>query len=182
MKRHGWLVLMLLLLGAGTASAGSVDVGLYAGSAIPVLQDDNGGGSVLGVRVPVRLVPLVTVEPWFGRISGGNKDRTIEDLGTTVAYEGIDVSQYGANLLLTFGGRFSLYPYAGIGSYQLKRTALDQSRTGYDFGLGLALSPIPKLTLHVRGELDAAVDGDASRKWAVVTGGVSYSLFHLPTP
>lgn len=182
MKRHGVLVLLLLLLGAGTARAGSVDLGVFGGSAIPVLQDDNGSGSVLGARLGVRLVPLVTVEPWFGRISGGNKDRTIDELGTTVSYDGIDVTSYGANLLLTFGGRFALYPYAGIGSATMKRAALDETRTLYDFGLGLSLSPLPKLTIHVRGELDAAVDGDASRKWATATAGVSYSLFSIPTP
>ncbi len=182
MKRHGLLVGLLLLLAAGTASAGSIGVGLYGGSAIPILQDDNGSGAVFGARVPVAIIPLLTVEPWYASISGGKKEQTLDgDLGT-VSFEGIDVKAYGANVMMNFGSRFQLYPYAGIGSYKLTRTALDQSRTGYDFGLGLALSPLPKLTLHVRGELDVAVEGGASRKWATATAGVSYSIFSIPIP
>jgi hypothetical protein len=182
MKRLGAFVLLLLLLAAGSASAGSIGVGLYGGTAIPVLQDDNGGGAVFGARVPVALIPLITVEPWYASLSGGDKDQDLEDGLGTVTYEGIDVTGFGANVLLTFGGKFQLYPFAGIGSYNLKRTALDQSRTGYNFGLGLGLSPLPKLSLHLRGEMIAAVDGETSRKWATVTAGVTYSVFSIPTP
>jgi hypothetical protein len=182
MKRLGSFVVLMLLLAAGTASAGSVGVGLFGGTAIPIVQDDNGSGAVFGVRVPVALVPLVTVEPWYASFAGGAKDQEMDDGLGTVSYEGIDVKSYGANLLLTFGGKFQLYPYAGIGSYKLERAGLEATRTGYNFGLGLALSPVPKLAVHVRGELDAAVDGEASRKWATVTGGVTYSFFSIPTP
>ena len=42
--------------------------------------------------------------------------------------------------------------------------------------------PIPKLSIHLRGELAAAVDGEASRKWGNATIGVSYNVFSTPIP
>jgi opacity protein-like surface antigen len=180
MKRLVPAVLIALVLSVGTASAGSVGIGAFGGASIPILQDDNGQGSLFGLRVPVKLIPLITVEPYFARTSGGDKDQSLDEL--TITYGGIDVTSYGANVLLTFGGRFQLYPYAGIGSFKMKRDGLDESKTGYNFGLGLGLSPLPKLSIHVRGELAAAVDGDVSRKWANVTASISYDIFKLPIP
>ena len=56
----------------------------------------------------------------------------------------------------------------------------DLSLTTYNFGLGLGISPAPKVSIHIRGELAAAVDGEASRKFANATVGVSYALFSAP--
>ena len=39
---------------------------------------------------------------------------------------------------------------------------------------------MPKLSVHLRGELNAAVKDEASRKWGAVTAGVSYSLISFP--
>ena len=47
-------------------------------------------------------------------------------------------------------------------------------------GFGLGISPMPKLTVHVRGELQMAVDGGTSRKFGNVTLGASYALFSMP--
>jgi hypothetical protein len=121
------------------------------------------------------------VEPYFAKISGGDKDQDIE--GTTITRSGLDVTGFGANVLLTFGGRIQMYPFAGIGSYTLKRLNMeDQTNTAYTLGLGLGISPLPKLSIHVRGELAAAVDGETSRKWANATVGVSYNIFSTPIP
>jgi opacity protein-like surface antigen len=148
---------------------------------IPVLQDDNGQGTVMGLRVPVSLIPLVTVEPYYAKTSGGDKDQDIE--GTTITRSGLDVTGFGANVLLTFGGKIQFYPFAGIGSYKLTRTGSeDLTNTAYTFGLGLGISPMPKLSIHVRGELAAAVDGETSRKWGNATVGVSYNIFSTPIP
>lgn len=180
MKRLGIVVLLVLALTAGTASAASVGIGAFGGVSIPVVQDDNGQGMLFGLRAPVKLIPLVTVEPYFAKTSGGEKDQGVE--GLTITYDGIDVTSFGANVMLTFGGPFQFYPYAGIGSFKMKRTALDDSWTGYNFGLGFGFSPAPQFSLHLRGELAAAVDGDVSRKWANVTVGVTYDAFKFPTP
>jgi len=180
MRRIGISVMLVLALAAGTASAGGVGIGLFGGTSIPIVQDDNGSGTVFGVRAPVRLIPLVTVEPYFSKTAGGDKEQDFE--GTPITYGGIDVTGYGVNVLLTFGGKFQLYPYAGIGTFKLKREGLDESRTGYNFGLGLGLSPLPKISFHVRGELAAAVSDETSRKWASVTAGVSYNFISFPVP
>jgi hypothetical protein len=41
---------------------------------------------------------------------------------------------------------------------------------------------MPKLTIHLRGEAIAAVDGEVSRKWAAATLGASYAVFSFPVP
>ena len=176
------MILMLFALAILPCAAGatSVGVGAFGGVAIPILQDDNGQGTLFGARVPVTLLPLVTVEPYYLKSTGADKDQDVD--GVTITRSGIDVSGFGANLLLTFGGKFQMYPYAGIGSYKLSRTGLDQTSTAYTFGLGFGLAPMPKLSIHVRGELAAAVDGETSRKWANATVGLSYNIFSTPIP
>jgi hypothetical protein len=181
MRRTTILVLFVLALLPCTAGAVSVGAGAFGGMSIPILQDDNGQGTTFGLRAPVSLLPLLTVEPFFTRISGGDKDQDIE--GDTFTRSGIDVTGFGANVLLTFGGKVQLYPFAGIGSYALSRAGSDDvTSTAYTFGLGLGISPLPKLSIHVRGELAAAVEGETSRKWANATVGVSYNVFSTPIP
>jgi opacity protein-like surface antigen len=181
MRRAIILVVFALVLLPCAAGAASVGLGAFGGMSIPIVQDDNGQGTVFGVRVPVSLLPLVTVEPYYAKTSGGDKDQEIA--GETITRSGIDVSGFGANVMLTFGGKLQLYPFAGIGSYKLSRTGSeDLTNTAYTFGLGLGISPLPKLSVHVRGELAAAVEGETSRKWANATLGVSYNVFSTPIP
>jgi opacity protein-like surface antigen len=132
----------------------------------------------MGVRFPVKLVPLFAVEPFYAKTSLG--DKTLDVGGFSVTREGSEVTSYGLNVMLTLGGPVSFYPYAGIGQAKFKRTAQDESFTSYHMGLGIGVSVVPKLTVDLRGELQAAVDGDVSRKMANVTLGASYSLFSMP--
>lgn len=177
-----WVCVFALALSAGAASAATIGVGAFGGASIPVVQDDNGQGTVYGVRLPVSLVPLLTIEPYYASTQGGEKDQEIDGLSFTRS--GIDVTSYGANLLLTFGTGVQLYPFAGIGTAQAERSGLDATTTVYNFGLGLGFSPpaLP-LAIHVRGELASVLeDGDdeSARKWANVTLGVTYNLFKFP--
>ena len=181
MRKATILMLFALALLPCIAGATSVGVGAFGGMSLPILQDDNGLGTLMGLRAPVSLLSLVTVEPYFAKTSGGDKDLDIE--GAPFTRSGIDVTGFGANVLLTFGGKIQLYPFAGIGSYKLSRAGSeDLTNTAYTFGLGLGISPMPKLSIHVRGELAAAVDGETSRKWANATVGVSYNVFSTPIP
>jgi hypothetical protein len=181
-KVRMWVFLLAAVTLASTANAASIGVGVFGGASVPVVQDDNGSGNVFGVRVPVNVVPLLTIEPYFAKTSGGDKDRTID--GITYTRSGIDVTTYGANAMLTFGGALQLYPFAGIGSAKSERAGLDATTTAYNFGLGLGISPpIANLSVHLRGELDAVLEKDlsaSSRKWVGVTAGVSYGLLHFP--
>jgi opacity protein-like surface antigen len=181
MKRL-WLCAFTMLLSAGAASAATIGVGAFGGASIPVVQDDNGQGTVYGVRLPISLVPLLTVEPYYASTQGGDKEQDLD--GLTLERSGIDVTSYGANLLLTFGTGLQLYPFAGIGSAKSERPGLDASTTAYNFGLGLGFTPpaVP-LAIHLRGELAAVMEDDddeSARKWANVTLGVTYNLFKFP--
>ena len=183
MRRFGvYLGVLTMLLAAGAADAASIGVGAFGGSSIPIVQDDNGQGTMFGIRVPVSVVPLITVEPYFAKTNGGDKDQTVN--GITYTRHGIDVTAYGANALLTFGTGLQLYPFAGIGSAHAKRDGLDDTSTQYNFGLGLGFTPpVIKLSVHLRGELDAVLEpgnNASSRKWANVTLGVSYGVIKFP--
>jgi len=183
MKRLSvWIAALALTCWALPAGAASVAVGVFGGASVPVAQEDNGSGSEFGIRVPVSVIPLVTVEPYFVKANGGDKS---EDLGNlSITRSGIDVTGYGANVLFTFGGPMQFYPFAGIGSHKLERPGLDATTTAYNLGIGLGFKPpIVKLSIHVRGELNAVLDEgttESSRKWASITAGVSYGLLSFP--
>ena len=179
MKQRICVALIALALAASSTRAGSIGVGVYGGSSIPVLQADEDKGTLYGVRVPVKLIPLITVEPFYSSSTLGDKTVDISP-GISITREGSKVTSYGANAMLTLGGPVTFYPFVGIGQAKFKRTAQDESFTSYHFGLGLGLSPIPKFSLHLRGELQSAVDGGVSRKMANITLGASYSLFSMP--
>ena len=181
MKRAWWAVFVGLALLAPAARAGTITFGggVFGGMSFPVLQDDQGQGSLFGVRVPVRVLPLLAVEPFYSTSALG--DKTIESSpGFEVTREGSDVTTYGVNVMLPFGTKTLLYPYAGIGSAHFERNGQDESFTSYNFGLGLGFTVMPKLGLDVRGELQAASSGETSRKMFNVTLGASYSIFNTP--
>jgi hypothetical protein len=89
-------------------------------------------------------------------------------------------------VLFEFGTGFRLFPFVGLNSNHLTRSGLDQTETGYDLGLGLGFKlPLAGLGADVRGALNMVTDpasSDASRKWAEITVGVSYSFLHVATP
>ena len=180
-QRLGWVLVALAALAAmaGGARAGSIGVGVFAGTGVPVVQADEGNGPVYGVRAPVKLVPLFTVEPFYSSQALGDVTLDISP-GVTATREGSDVKSYGLNALLTFGGPVTFYPFAGIGHAQYTRSGQDESFTAYQMGLGLGLSPLPQLSIDLRAELQAAVDGSTSRKVGNFTVGASYALVHLP--
>jgi len=176
------LVALAAIATANASHAGGIGVGVFAGSSIPVVQEDTGQGTVWGIRAPISLAPLLTIEPFYAKTSGGDKDQDVD--GITYTRSGIDLTTYGANVMFTFGTGFQLYPYAGIGSTKAERSGLDASSTSYTFGMGLGFKPpVAKLSVHLRGELSAVLDEsdtDTSRKWANLTAGVSYDLFSVP--
>jgi len=183
MKRSWVLIAGLALIASATgARAGGIGIGAYAGTSIPVLQDDNANGPIWGLRVPVHFTPIVTVEPYFAKTSGGDRDQ--EAAGVTYTRTGMDVTSYGANVLLNFGTGFQMSPFFGIGSNKLERPGLNETQGGWDAGLGLGFGlPLTGLSGNVRGALNVVKDpasDSVSRKWAELTVGVSYSSFHFP--
>jgi hypothetical protein len=168
---------LALAIAAGSAHATGVGVGVYGGLSYPVVQDDVDSGTLLGLRVPVSLTPLITVEPFYMSSSLGDKDQTLGGLSYT--REGFDGKGYGVNAMLgsPTGMGFHFYPVAGIGKYKLERTGSeDIDEVGYNIGLGIGIGATPKMTLQLRGELNLVKTGDSSRKFANVTGGLTYGL------
>ena len=188
MRRSLSLALFALLLASGTAQAGpvGVSVGVFGGLSIPVLQDvttssfspsDAFGatGSQFGIRVPVTAIPVVTLEPFYAKSRYKDRDETIG--GITYTREGFDGTTYGINAILGRpGGKMSFFPYVGIGKTKLERTGQEINKTGYNFGLGLGISPAPKFSVQVRGEFAMVATGDTSRKFTNATVGLNYSL------
>jgi len=175
------IMTLALALAALPAHAAGVGVGAFGGVSVPIVQDDSNQGSIFGARVPIQLIPLISAEPFFASSKLGDKDQTIAGLPYT--RDGGEITAFGVNVLLggmgAPGVRF--YPYAGLGSYELKRNGAEKAtEVGYNFGLGLGLSPIPQLAIDLRGELNMIATGDTSRKYANVTVGAAYTLFRLP--
>jgi Outer membrane protein beta-barrel domain len=165
--------LFALALVPAVAGAGSVGLGLYGGLSAPILYDTASPGTQYGVRVPVNLIPLLTVEPYFDQTSLGDKDETFG--GQTYTRSGPDVSTFGANALFNLG---MMYPYLGIGSTTFKQSGSDDvTDTCLNFGLGFGFKAMPKLSIDLRAELSAMVTGDTSRKLGYVNLGVSYAVF-----
>jgi hypothetical protein len=180
MKRLLAILLLALVFAPTSARAGTVGIGAFGGANIPVVQDDNGQGTTFGIRVPVALLPLVTVEPYFGTTSDGDVTQTI--LGTSYTRSGFGISSFGANVLLTFGSHFQVYPFAGIGTNTLTRDgSADQTMMAFNAGLGFGISPAPKFRIHIRGQAERFTNGDAGRVFGNVTGGVSYSFLSFGT-
>jgi len=179
MKQRIFVALLALALVPTAASAIGIGLGVYGGPSFPILQSNAGNGAQFGVRVPVSVVPLLTAEPFFAKSSLGDKEDTFG--GVTYTRSGPDVTTFGLNALLNFGGPFQFYPFVGLGSSKIEQNgAEDVTETTYDFGLGFGLSPIPKLSAHIRAEFVAIVTGDTSRKFGNINVGVSYALFSVP--
>ncbi len=176
MRRVIALAVLALAVTTGSAKAG-IGIGAYGGVSYPINQDDVSQGSLYGLRLPLKIVPMVTVEPYYLTSHLGDGEETIA--GVKYAREGFDHTGYGVNAILgmPLGMAFGLHPYAGIGSHKLERAGSPEIKeTAYNFGLGMGLSVIPKISLVLRGELNMVVIGTESRKFANATAGLPYSL------
>ena len=167
------LFVLLALVPAATR-AGGIGIGVFGGTSIPVSQSDVKTGGMYGIRIPVSIIPLVSVEPYWGKSKLGDG----EENGVTTP--GFDNSSFGVNamlgsLLKAPGIKF--YPYVGIASSKLTGTGIsDITKTSYNFGLGGALG-LANIALHGRAELNVLDTGSQTRKFANVTVGLSYDLF-----
>ena len=180
MRRVFPIAIVLLALAVTTATAAPIKVGIgaFGGVSIPVLNELSKQGSQLGVRVPVKLLPLVTLEPYYSNAGLGDATETV--LGVSYTRVGGKVSGFGLNALFTFGGAVQFYPWAGLGSYKITRTGADDiNKSGFQGGLGLGVKIIPGLDLHVRGGLDVVSTDGTSQKFADINAGLNYAFFPM---
>lgn len=161
---------------ASAAHATGVGAGVYGGLSYPIIQDDVSNGTVIGFRVPVALIPMITAEPFYASSSLGDAEETLG--GIVYKREGFDEKAYGLNVILgnPTGMGFRFYPLVGVGKVKLERTGTDIDETGYNVGLGIGIGATPKLSLQVRGELQLVKTGDTSRKFGNATAGLTYGL------
>jgi hypothetical protein len=183
MKRNGAVVVaVLVLLLAAPARPASIGAGVFGGASIPIVQEDTGSGPQFGIRVPVNLVPLLTIEPFFARSGLGDVTETFG--GIEYQRSGFDVNAFGVNLIVGGAGLVGglpFYPFAGIASHSLSRDGSDDIKeVGYELGLGVGFSVPPGVGINVRGGFDIVVTGDTSRKFINATLGLSYKLAGLP--
>lgn len=179
MKHRIFLALLALTLAPAAAGAVGVGLGAYGGLSVPILQENAGNGSQFGLRVPVNVIPLLTVEPFYASSALGHVEEVLG--GLTYTRSGPDLTTYGANLLFHLGGPVRFYPFGGIGSSTIKQSGTpDVTETSYNLGVGFGFSPMPKFAIDVRGDLNSVMTGSTSRKFANLTVGVSYPLFSIP--
>ena len=180
MKRSSLLIAVALVLVAGAAQAASVGLGVFGGLSVPIVQPDQSSGSTFGVRVPIHVVPMIAVEPFYASTALG--DKTVAVGPINVNRPGADVTTYGLNAMLSMGGPLRFYPFAGIGSAKYKigdvlNHVTNYNVTSYQAGVGLGITPFPKVSVDLRGELQYASKPGFVRRNAGVTLGASYALF-----
>lgn len=174
MRRSLAVLLLALCASTGVAQAGEISIGAgaFGGYAVPILQEDAGNGVVYGLRVPVQVSSVLTIEPYY---MTSQLDDVTEELGD-VEYtrSGFEMMSIGGNVIF-FNG--TLYPFVGFGAYELTRPGSeDINEMGWNFGLGLALPVAEKFRLDIRGELDMIVTDESSRKFGSATVGLTYHL------
>jgi hypothetical protein len=69
-------IFLAALLAAAPAHAVSLGASVFGGASIPIVQDDTGSGSQFGIRIPISVVPLFSVEPYFAHSGLGDHPRT----------------------------------------------------------------------------------------------------------
>src|SRR6185369_15416964 len=82
-----------LVLIPSTSHAFSIGIGAFGGTSIPISQDDVGTGAAYGARLPIKIIPLVSVEPYWSKSTLG--DGTIDVGGVATTVDGFDVDSFG---------------------------------------------------------------------------------------
>jgi len=172
------LTLASALAPAGAEAAG-IGIGAFGGASIPIVQEDVKSGSTYGVRVPIDVIPLFSVEPFYAGSNLGDAEETLG--GVTYTRDGFQNTTMGVNAILgsiASAPGIKFYPYAGIASTKLTRAgSADIKEVSYNFGLGAGLGLVHSLSVHGRAELNMVKTDETSRKFGNLTIGLHYNLF-----
>lgn len=173
MKKLSVLLLFVLVVPI-MAVASPVGVGVSGGALVPVGQADQDLGSVVGIKLRLKLTHLLAVEPNlnFGKFGEVSIEGVGSRSGSTLTHAGLD---------LTFGAPIAAvglkpYLFLGGGVYTTKRTGDETTnKSGWSFGVGTALGILPYIDIDLRGRFNiAASEGSATRKSIGITGGLTY--------
>lgn len=177
MKRPLMALLLLFLMPLNSAAEEPwLGVGGFGGIEIPVVQDDQGNGTIFGLKGRVRVLQLLTAEPriHFTQYGDPSFDEFTSDL------QGSKITAFGLDAVLGSGfGREGLafYGVAGVGSYKTKRDQTGQETTdlGWSGGIGFEYGVSPMMAIDVRGVVIVIPsDGGGSKKSAALYGGLNF--------
>jgi len=172
------LVLLLAVPSALAQVGPKFGVGAWAGMSIPVIQDDQESGMVFGFMGRFKVLPFLVVEPGLSFTKWGAPD----------AIEGVDFGIDGSKLTsigvsATLGGAPGVpgvkpFFVAGVASYKVKNddTDYDNSKLGWNAGLGLGFGLTPSFDLDFRGLLIVAPQEGGSKKALSITGGLNFNI------
>lgn len=169
---------LLIMTAVSSAQEPTFGIGVNGGLIYPILQEDQGTGSVFGVKVIYGLMNMITVEPHISFIKYGNPDFT-DYPSLFNGFEGSKVTSYGVDAVLgsSFGAAgINPYLFAGIGFYNAKRdiTAQDQTDLSWTGGLGVEIGVGTNFSIDARGKLYVVpLDGGGSKKAVTTTVGVN---------
>lgn len=169
------LVLAVALMN-DSAQATGWGIGGFGGVSIPVAQDDATNGMVFGGHLKLSLGGMLGIEPNFTYFKNG--DWEIDELPGEI-FEGSKLTAVGVNLILGGAGPatgFRFFPFAGVKYYNEKNDFRDFSdgSLGFNGGLGIEIGA-GSIGIEARGSAEVLpLDGDGSRKWIHVRGGLNY--------
>jgi len=173
------MVFCLLTLGALIASAQTpkIGVGAFGGMNLPVLQEDQGNGTVFGLKAKVKIIPIILLEPNISFGKWGDPD----PVDGVVLGSGSKITSYGVDAVLGDSpGAAGIKPFflVGAGIYNIKNddTGYDESKLGYSAGLGIGIGVTPKIDVDISGRAVFAPQEGGAKKAVYILGGLTYYL------
>ncbi len=187
MRKILFTIFLLLLMANSTqaksrfAPKPTFGIGGYFGVEVPVTQDDQGDGTAFGIKLIIKAMPIITLEPFFTSAQYGKAVFDVE--GVTMDLEGSKLISYGLDAVIgapigTPG--FNPYFVGGIGYYKFSREQTnlfdnDKSELGYAGGMGFKINLNQSLSLDVRGKFNVIpVESNSSRKSLSLVGGLNF--------
>lgn len=174
MNRHFAIMLIVLILPAVSTLAGPVGFGVSGGALVPVSQEDQSTGSMLGLKIRTDLSGPLVAEPSLHFGSFGSAD--ITGIGSR---DGASLNYYGLDLTLGDPiAQMGFKPYFLLGGavYNIKRDGDETvNKSGWSFGGGAALGIRRDLDIDIRGRFNiVSWEGSSSKKSIEVTVGATY--------
>lgn len=175
------LFLLAAFVVVGSTRAAGIGIGAYGGLNIPVLQDDQGSGTVFGLKARLKALSFISLEPNLNFAKYGEPD--IEDL-PNAGIDGAKITSYGIDAVLgsgTPGPGFKPYFVGGLGFYKYSQPDQyadlleDETRFGYDLGIGVEIGFTPQIALDVNGKARIiTLDGGGADKALTAVAGINY--------
>lgn len=170
--------LVLMLAPQVYALGPKLSAGAFGGVNIPIVQDDQGKGTVFGLMARFNAFGIFSIEP---NISFGKWGKPDPIDGFDLGIDGSKVTSFGIEFLLGgLPGTVGVKPYflGGIGHYSVKNddTNYDESNLGYSVGMGIDIGVIPKIDIDLRAKAILIPVGNSSKKAITITAGILYNF------